>query len=78
MQVPAVVGSWPEPFAQASASGDRRPVRWSAWPPAARATPRLDRLAGAGVDASVERVGGALAANDGPSAPGRALGPGAR
>ena len=26
MQVPAVVGSWPEPFAQAAASGDRRPV----------------------------------------------------
>ncbi len=41
MQVPAVVGSWPEPFTQAAASGDRRPVRWSAWPPAARATPRL-------------------------------------
>jgi uncharacterized protein DUF4430 len=27
MRVPAVVGSWPEPFAQASAGSDRKPVR---------------------------------------------------
>jgi hypothetical protein len=27
MRVPAVVGSWPEPFAQASESGERDPVR---------------------------------------------------
>jgi hypothetical protein len=57
MQVPAVVGSWPEPFTQAAASGDRRPVVECL--AAGRACDTAaHRLAGAGVDASVERSGG--------------------
>jgi hypothetical protein len=53
MSVPAVVGSWPEPFAQAS-SNDPSPVRvvcLGARPPCEVTS---DRLADAGVQASIE------------------------
>jgi Domain of unknown function (DUF4430) len=55
MRVPAVVGSWPEPFLQASAGADRLPVRIvceGARPPCEHA---VDRLADAGVEARVVR-----------------------
>jgi hypothetical protein len=55
MRAPAVVGSWPEPFAQASAGAERVPVRVvcaGARPPCRDAH---ERLADAGVEASVER-----------------------
>lgn len=54
MRAPAVVGSWPEPFAQRSAGADRAPVLVEC----AAARPRCDevaeRLAEEGVDASTE------------------------
>ena len=55
MQVPAVVGSWPEPFTQAAASGDRRPVAVECLATGRACDTAAHRLAGAGVDASVER-----------------------
>jgi len=54
MRVPAVVGSWPEPFLQASAGADRVPVRVVCAGPKAPCGVAQDRLADAGVDASVE------------------------
>jgi hypothetical protein len=57
MSVPAVVGSWPEPFSQASAGAERRPVEvecMGAKPPCETVA---DRLAEAGVDAGIERKG---------------------
>ncbi len=59
MRVPAVVGSWPEPFAQASAGGDRRPVRVECRAGGSACETAADRLADAGVEASVERGEGA-------------------
>ena len=57
MRVPAVVGSWPEPFAQASAGADRRPVRVECLAGGSVCETAANRLADAGVDASVERGG---------------------
>jgi uncharacterized protein DUF4430 len=55
MRVPAVVGSWPEPFAQASAGDDRRPVEVECLIAGAACDTAASLLADAGVDASVER-----------------------
>jgi hypothetical protein len=57
MRVPAVVGSWPEPFAQSSTEPSRRlQVRVEC--ATARSTCRAvaDRLGDAGVDAAIERL----------------------
>ncbi len=57
MRVPAVVGSWPEPFLQASAGSDRLPVRVvcaGAQPPCEAAE---DALADAGVSTVVTEFG---------------------
>ena len=63
MRVPAVVGSWPEPFAQASAEGDHRPVRVECLAGGSACETAASRLADAGVEASVERgEGGGRAA----------------
>ena len=68
MRVPAVVGSWPEPFAAGSASGDGRPVPVECLAGGRACGTAADRLAAAGVDASVERSGeGALAGTPGPA-----------
>ena len=66
MQVPAVVGSWPEPFTQAAASGDRRPVTVECLAAGRACDTAAHRLAGAGVDASVERWGGRSQGTTGP------------
>jgi Domain of unknown function (DUF4430) len=58
MRVPAVVGSWPEPFAQA-AGGDRQPVLVDCLAGGGACDTTAHRLAHAGVDASVERGEGA-------------------
>jgi Domain of unknown function (DUF4430) len=55
MRVPAVVGSWPEPFAQASAEGDHRPVRVECLAGGSACETAANRLADAGVEAAVER-----------------------
>ncbi len=55
MRVPAVVGSWPEPFAQASAPGRRRPVRLQCVAAGAACASVAERLARAGVRAAVHR-----------------------
>jgi len=55
MRVPAVVGSWPEPFAQASAGGDRQPVRVECLAGGSACETAANHLADAGVEASVER-----------------------
>ena len=58
MRVPAVVGSWPEPFAQASTpAAERLPVRVEC--ATGRPVCRLvaDRLARAGVDAAIDPFG---------------------
>jgi hypothetical protein len=55
MQVPAVVGSWPEPFTQVAAEGDRQPVVVDCLAGGSACDTAAHRLAGAGVDASVER-----------------------
>ena len=52
MRAPAVVGSWPEPFAQASADGGRVPVRIECRGAAAPCDEVAERLADAGVDAT--------------------------
>ena len=59
MRVPAVVGSWPEPFAQASAGGERQPVRVECLAGGGACETAADRLADAGVKARVERGEGA-------------------
>jgi hypothetical protein len=54
LRTPAVVGSWPEPFAQATAGAELLPVRIECAgerPPCERAA---ERLADEGVDASIE------------------------
>jgi hypothetical protein len=58
MRVPAVVGSWPEPFAQASAEGDRQPVRVECLAGGSACETAASHLADAGVEASIERAGG--------------------
>jgi hypothetical protein len=58
MRVPAVVGSWPEPFAQASAEGDHRPVRVECLAGGSACETAASRLADAGVEASIERAEG--------------------
>ena len=55
MRVPAVVGAWPEPFAQASTEGGHAPVRVECLHGGAACDVAADRLADAGVEASVER-----------------------
>ena len=56
LRTPAVVGSWPEPFAQASAGTERLPVRIECHAPAAACDTAAERLSDEGVDASVERA----------------------
>ncbi|HXF00863.1 MAG TPA: DUF4430 domain-containing protein [Solirubrobacterales bacterium] len=55
MRVPAVVGSWPEPFAQASAEADHPPVRVECLAGGAACELAADRLDDAGVEATVDR-----------------------
>jgi uncharacterized protein DUF4430 len=55
MRVPAVVGSWPEPFAQASAEADHPPVRVECLAGGTACDVAADRLDDAGVEATVER-----------------------
>jgi uncharacterized protein DUF4430 len=70
MSVPAVVGSWPEPFAQASADHPKPvPVQCLGARPACEAV--AHRLAAAGVKASVESG----AQGDSPSGPRLLVGP---
>ena len=58
MRVPAVVGSWPEPFAQASTDPDRRlPVRVECATARSLCDRVADELANAGADAGIERLG---------------------
>lgn len=53
MRAPAVVGSWPEPFAQASAGAERLPVEVVCYErPAQPCDDAVGRLADAGVDAA--------------------------
>jgi hypothetical protein len=54
MRVPAVVGSWPEPFAQASADGKRQPVRVECLAGGSACRIAANRLAAAGVRLRVE------------------------
>jgi hypothetical protein len=54
MRVPAVVGSWPEPFTQASAGADRDPVRVECATRASVCDRAAERLADEGVDAAIE------------------------
>jgi hypothetical protein len=54
LRTPAVVGSWPEPFAQASAGDDRLPVRVVCEDPQAPCQEVAERLGEEGVDAGVE------------------------
>jgi hypothetical protein len=58
MRVPAVVGSWPEPFARASAGDDRPPVRVECLGGGGACEAAVDRLAEAGVKAGIERRAG--------------------
>ena len=57
MRVPAVVGSWPEPFLQASAGADRVPVRVECAGERPPCEIVLDALADEGVTASIEKFG---------------------
>jgi hypothetical protein len=54
LRTPAVVGSWPEPFAQASADADRTPVRVVCDAGRPTCDEVAEALADEGVDASVE------------------------
>ncbi len=54
MQVPAVVGSWPEPFAQAASEGDRQPVTVDCLTGGGACDTTAHRLRAAGVDPTVE------------------------
>ncbi len=54
MRAPAVVGSWPEPFAQVSTGADRMPVRIECLAPRKVCSESAERLAEEGVDAGVE------------------------
>ena len=55
MRVPAVVGSWPEPFAQASKEADRPPVRVECLAGGAACELAAERLDEAGAEATVDR-----------------------
>jgi hypothetical protein len=55
LRTPAVVGSWPEPFAQAAAGAERLPVRVECHGSAAPCETVSERLADEGVEASTER-----------------------
>jgi hypothetical protein len=55
MRVPAVVGSWPEPFARASAEGASDPVRVECLAGGGACPLAAERLAQAGVEAGVQR-----------------------
>jgi hypothetical protein len=57
MRVPAVVGSWPEPFLQASAGSDRLPVRIVCAGPESPCKTAVDALAGVGVNSVVTGFG---------------------
>lgn len=57
MRVPAVVGSWPEPFRQASSGSERVAVRVVCAGPGAPCRTAEDALADAGVSASVVGFG---------------------
>ncbi len=57
MRVPAVVGSWPEPFLQASAGPDRASVRVECAGPKTPCQAAQDALADAGVSAVVDELG---------------------
>ncbi len=57
MRAPAVVGSWPEPFAQASVDGDRRAVEIECHAARPVCDAVAERLAEAQVEAEVERPG---------------------
>ncbi len=57
MRVPAVVGSWPEPFLQASAGSDRLPVRVVCAGPKPPCGAAEDALADAGVSTVVTEFG---------------------
>ncbi|MEK6326185.1 MAG: DUF4430 domain-containing protein [Actinomycetota bacterium] len=65
MRAPAVVGSWPEPFAQASAEGGRQPVRVECLAGGGACETAANRLAAAGVQATVEPGGGELSRSTG-------------
>jgi hypothetical protein len=54
MSIPAVVGSWPEPFAPASAGSDRKPVTVDCLGGGGACEEAAARLAEAGVEAGVE------------------------
>ena len=54
LRTPAVVGSWPEPFLQASVAGERTPVAIECHGPRTPCDRVRERLAGEGVQASVE------------------------
>jgi hypothetical protein len=76
MRVPAVVGSWPEPFARASAEGGRPPVRVECLGGGEACETAVDRLADAGVKAGVEQ--GADGQASGTEAPRVLVGPWSR
>jgi Domain of unknown function (DUF4430) len=57
LRTPAVVGSWPEPFAQAAAEEEPLPVRIECKARADACSAVADRLGDEGVDASVEDGG---------------------
>jgi Domain of unknown function (DUF4430) len=56
LRTPAVVGSWPEPFAQASADAERLPVRVECHGDREPCDEAAERLGDAGVAASVEEA----------------------
>jgi Domain of unknown function (DUF4430) len=57
MRVPAVVGSWPEPFLQAAAGAEAQPVRVECAAPQATCGRAVEGLDDEGVDASVGEPG---------------------
>jgi hypothetical protein len=57
MRVPAVVGSWPEPFLQSSADGERLPVRVACAGEPEPCKTVADRLSDAGISVSEARLG---------------------
>jgi hypothetical protein len=59
LRTPAVVGSWPEPFAQSSAGTDRLPVRVACHGRPRTCDAVAERLSDEGVDATVEDGAGA-------------------
>ncbi|MQA76022.1 MAG: DUF4430 domain-containing protein [Solirubrobacterales bacterium] len=78
MRAPAVVGSWPEPFAQASAGTDRLPVRIVCGGERPACEEVAERLSEEGVEASVEAGRRTEASADEPAALRLLVGPWAR